>query len=324
MASSSSHNSNDGIPLATLLEWFKICDTFFGDNLVAQNVPLALELASSCQHPDARWLTKVCSGKVVQTKEDAKIVFSSLGQNDARALCFAWCLSNWEFDLDPLRRSAKLGFAFALTRLARRTRGEERFKVAELAAAEGERDGFYHLGNCLCSGEGCVQDLKLAKHNFLLASHLDHSRAMLSLGELFDESDPQRWRWLGQAAARGLSARFMESFAKTVKLFYSRGGNKMTIFIIGRALHGHVNARLGTIFKDATNFESLIGPANQAISFYQGQLKACRDAVDEWTKVARRFNVVKDVRKLISQLIWDSREEAWYSLSNKSLRLSMR
>jgi hypothetical protein len=31
MASSSSH-SNNGIPLATLLEWYKIRDTFFGDN----------------------------------------------------------------------------------------------------------------------------------------------------------------------------------------------------------------------------------------------------------------------------------------------------
>jgi hypothetical protein len=32
MASSSSHNNN-GIPLATLLEWYKIRDTFFGHNL---------------------------------------------------------------------------------------------------------------------------------------------------------------------------------------------------------------------------------------------------------------------------------------------------
>jgi hypothetical protein len=40
------------------------------------------------QHPDARWLTEACAGKDVTTKEDAEAIFSALGQNDARALCF--------------------------------------------------------------------------------------------------------------------------------------------------------------------------------------------------------------------------------------------
>jgi hypothetical protein len=121
MASSSSHNNN-GIPLATLLEWYKIRDTFFGHNLVSQNIPLALELASSCQHPDARWLTEACAGKDVTTKEDAKRVFSALGQNDARALCFVWLRDKWvdRFDFAPLRRSAELGFAFAQALMAGR------------------------------------------------------------------------------------------------------------------------------------------------------------------------------------------------------------
>ena len=41
MASSSSHNNNS-IPLATLLEWYKIRDTFIGNNFVDQNIPLSL------------------------------------------------------------------------------------------------------------------------------------------------------------------------------------------------------------------------------------------------------------------------------------------
>ena len=74
MASSSSHNNS--IPLATLLEWYKIRDTFFGLNWVSQNIPFALEMCGSCQHPDARWLTEAC-GKDVKTVQDAKRVFSS-------------------------------------------------------------------------------------------------------------------------------------------------------------------------------------------------------------------------------------------------------
>ena len=79
MASSASHN-NKNIPLATLLEWYKIRDTFFGHNKVSQNIPLGLELAESCDHPDARWLVDVCAGKDVRTDEDAKRVFSALCQ----------------------------------------------------------------------------------------------------------------------------------------------------------------------------------------------------------------------------------------------------
>ena len=64
------------------LEWYKILDTFFGHNCVHQNIPLAIEMASSCEHPDARWLTEACAGKDLTTKEDAKRVFSALGQKN--------------------------------------------------------------------------------------------------------------------------------------------------------------------------------------------------------------------------------------------------
>ena len=79
MASSSSHNNNhnNGIPLATKLEWYKVLDTFYGGNFVSQNIPLAIEMAASCNHPDARWLAEACAGKDVTTGEDAKRVFSS-------------------------------------------------------------------------------------------------------------------------------------------------------------------------------------------------------------------------------------------------------
>ena len=102
MASSSSHN-NSSIPVATLLEWYKIRDTFFGHNRVDQNISLALEMCASCDHPDARWLTEACAGKDVNTREDVKRVFSALGQNDARALCFLWLSAEgWDgLDLAP-------------------------------------------------------------------------------------------------------------------------------------------------------------------------------------------------------------------------------
>jgi hypothetical protein len=167
---------------------------FFGENCVLeQSIRFALELASSCQHPDAHWLIEACAGKDINTDGDAHRVFSALGQNDARALCFTWLL-RWG-DLAPLRLSAELGFAFAQFLLARRTQGEEKFKFAWLAAAQGERDGFNELGVCLRDGKGCEKNLDKAKENFLIASELGDVLAMLDLGDLLDESDPQQWQW---------------------------------------------------------------------------------------------------------------------------------
>jgi hypothetical protein len=229
-SSSSSHNS--GIPLSTLLEWYKIRDTFFGDNNVGQNIPLAVELASSCQHPDARWLTQACAGNDVNTREDAIRVFSALGQNDARALCFMWTLRDQE-DLTPLRRSAELGFAFAQAWLARKTEGEERFKLAQLAAAQGEHEGFFRLGMCFRDGVGCEEDWDKAKENFLLASELGHGWAMSYLGNLLDASDPQRWRWWGLACVRGRANSFLEQFVNEVERFNSGNGSAAVMFAIG-------------------------------------------------------------------------------------------
>jgi hypothetical protein len=317
MASSSSHNNNDGIPLATLLEWYKIRDTCFGENFVDQNVPLAIELSGSCEHPDARWLTEAFAGKDVTTKEDAKGIFSALGQDDARAQCFAWRCC--ERDLAPLRRSAKLGFAFEAL-MAWQTEWNEKFKFAQLAAAQGERDGFYWLGDCFRDGEGSEKDLNKAKANYLLASDLGHVWAMIWLGNLLGESDSQRWRWWGRAATLGGTWNFFTNFAKQVELFNSGSRSAAVMFAIGQALQGHLNEEARTIFNHSFDFDSLIKPAKQAIAFYEAQIKATKDAMRAWTLVGIEFNVVKDVRKMIAKLIWDSREEALYDVSARRLR----
>ena len=105
--------------------------------------------------------------------EDGKRVFSAIGQNDALALCFAWLCGDFDEqeDLSPLRRSAQLGIALAQAELAAGwTEGEEKLKFAQLAAAQGERNGLYWLGRFFLRGDGCEKDLSKAKENFLLAS----------------------------------------------------------------------------------------------------------------------------------------------------------
>jgi hypothetical protein len=102
---------------------------------------------------------------------------------------------------------------------------------------------------------------------------------------------------------------------KQVDTFNSGSGSAAVMFAIGQALQGHVNEQARTIFNNAEDFDSRIGPAKQAISFCEAQIKATKDAMHAWTLVGIKLKVVKDVRKLISKLVWDSRKEALFQVS---------
>jgi hypothetical protein len=169
--------------------------------------------------------------------------------NDARALCFMWLCSDSEeqADLVPLRRSAELGYALAQAWMAGRTRGLERFKFVQLAAMQGDRDGFFRLGFCARVADGCEQDLNKAKENFLRASQLGDVYSMSLLGWLFDDLDPQRWRWWGKAAALGISWSFLSNFWKQVESFHYGTGSGAVVLSIGWALQGHVSEQASAL-----------------------------------------------------------------------------
>ncbi len=89
-------------------------------------------------------------------------------------------------------------------------------------------------------------------------------------------------------------------------------GNRVVLFEIGRALDGHIDESNREIFGNRFKFIFLHSVATQARNFYKDQLKSARAAVNAWVFVGMRCGVVKDVRKLISQMIWEARKEANY------------
>ena len=302
--------TSSSVSVSVQKEWYKVRDVFFGENKVSQNIALALELAALCDHDDARWLSSVCGGKGVANAYHAKQALISFGENDARALCFTWCLLGYigQLDLSHLQKSAELGFAFAQVCLGWQRRDKARFELARLAAAQHERDGFFLLADCFLRGEGCEKDAGKARQNFLISAELGSVNAMNALGTLLDESNPQKWRWWGLAAKLGDSFSFLNGFAKQVERFHS-GTVNAVVFTIGEALKGHMDIERCTIF--GAPFADL-GPANRAIAFYDMQIKACFDAIRAWTQVGIRLNVVKDIRIIIGKRIWEARGEGKY------------
>ncbi len=131
-------------------------------------------------------------------------------------------------------------------------------------------------------------------------------------------SDPTCWIWLGRAALGGLPDYFLGSFSEQAKQCFSGSGNASIVFLIGRALRGKIDTEKKEILGSTRNFYSIIGPANQALSFYDSQIKSARLAVDVWTMVGIRFGIVKDVRRWIGKIIWDARVEANYPVHVKA------
>ncbi len=157
------------------------------------------------------------------------------------------------------------------------------------------------------------KDLRLAKENYLIAAELGHGRAAERLRHFLDKSDPVRWLWLGRAALRG-HPDILFSFSEQVDQFFSGSGNATVVFLIGRALKGNIDMEEKCIFRSSYNFDSRIGPANQAVSFYSSQIKSARLAVDTWALVSTRLHLIKDMRIYIGKMIWEGRFEANYKI----------
>lgn len=301
-----------GVPLVELFKWLDVRD----DTLSYEHgITKAVALARNCKHPDAEWLVSVFEGKDVSTEAEVKKVLLS-HQTDARSLCFAWFLSDdREKDLPLLRRAAEMGNAFACSTLCREVKkenGEEAFRLAQLAAAQRERDGFFELGSCFYRGVGCDRNLNMAKENLLVAAELGHVEAGSWLSNILDECDPARMIWSVKVALRGIPNSFLDSFANQVEQFFSGSGNSSIVFLIGHALKGNIDMEKQLIFGRPFVFDSLLGPANQAVSFYDSQIKSARLAVDTWTLVATQLHLIKDMRIYIGKMIWEARFEANY------------
>jgi hypothetical protein len=267
-----------------------------------------LDRAAVYNHPVSVWMTKWFAERDVKTREEARQVFLEY-ENDPRALCFAAILV-WPNN-DELRRAADLGDGYAQALLAGRTGGQERF-VAEKAAAQGERVGFYLLGACFQRGTGCEKDLERAKENYLVAAELGHIDSMQDYSRMLEKTDPRRYVWLSQVALNGDAEAFLRETEEHLQKFNSQSGKANVVFAIGQILKDQIDLEKRSIL---ARFDRLVRPANQAVHFYNFQLRSYREAVDCWTCVAWRNNVVKDICNMIGKMIWNAREEAEYELN---------
>jgi len=278
-----------------LMDWYKARDLLIGDNGVDQNIQAALQLVSSCEHEDARWLTALFDGREVRGNDEASDVFLE-APDDARAIFFAEAVLDdpQERDQGQILLSAQLGYGLAQAWLAQKDEHEEdeeheleseALEWAVKSASQGERNGLFAVGNYLDAGQ------------------LGHVEGMRKYGMILGKSNPQRYVWLEKVEEE------FKMEARLKKYFESRSSHmtRACVFVIGRLFTTKIAKRRPSMLADLRT-QNL----RRAMNFYESQCAAARSAVDAWTLVGIRFRVVKDVRILIGKLIWNAREEAEY------------
>lgn len=258
-------------------EWFKIRCIFCGDNGEKQDIPLAIELAASCNHPCAEWLRTL---KGVKKREDILEVLE--GKEDMRSLFFRWVFSR-EKESSDLIKSSDLGYPIAQAKLSICLK---LIKLAELSIKGGEPFGYVALAK-IYSTHGFIHDIR---DNYLIAANYGIKMAMYEYALLCDHIE--KWEWL-------------------IKCLPYREGYICVNHFKGDE-PSYVVFKIGQVCR---NDRTLDLKRSRAVNFYKFQLSKYQEAVHAWSLCAIRLNFYKDLRILIGKMVWESRYDAVYSLN---------
>ncbi len=296
--------------------WYAARDTFLGLNMREKDLKEGLRLARDCGHDDARWLTLLFDREPPADAEAAKAVFVAQG-GDKRALCFAAMVAT--VDRDLVRQAAEAGYALAQALVAGWDDRGEAVAWAQRAANQREPLGMLKLASFYWLGRACAEDQAKAVALFREAAELEQVSAMYNYAKRgLGEADPERYAWLGRAAARGHDAAAMEltlAAEKQVGLMRVLRSGRV-VLAIGEALREHVDVGARTVFELACD-EPYLECAEKVLELSATWTRQAQEAIRCWLMIGRRQRGTnRDVRMVIAKLLWRDRG-AWSERTTK-------
>ncbi len=217
------------------------------------------------------------------------------GIDDSRRLC-----------AELLRRLAAGGYAFAqvVSRYERSDRGDaDEVALLERAVAQGEPFAFYGLAGFLFAERDRIagNDARAARL-WLAGALLGDARCQLGYAlNCCAENSLARFQWMRRAA---LQERFywchIVKEAEEQVALYDQGAS------------GRIMYDIGTFFAGCEDImtEAERVAFERAIALHTRCNEEAKRAVLCWLWLARKKKVIKDIRRLIADLIWDERA-AW-------------
>lgn len=294
--------------------WTQARALFLGLGVVGQDMAKGLRMARACEHPDAVWLASLFPEGAPASSALARDVLQQQG-DDPRAQCFAALLSV-PVDMPLLLRAAQRGNALAMAVLGKEGTMEESGLPAEQwtsrSAELKEPRGLCELGTCSWFGWGCPKNKERALQLYREAADLGDADAQLFYAaDAFGEGEPQRYVYLGRAAAAGSENAALVLMDEMPRRFddmrRGRARSAQCLFELGAAFRDHLVGR--TLF-DRPAAPDKLRAASRAVALHAESCERAQTAIEAWLLVARRKRVVRDMRRAIAKMLWASRA-AW-------------
>ncbi len=294
-----------------LMRWFAARSIFFA-SVDEEALADGLALVQQCRHEDARFLVSLFPHGPPKNLREAADVFLAQ-QSDARCLCWAarFCGQaegeNAEGEL--LRRSAERGNAWGQYSFYLWGAGKKRdLESVQRAADQGEPEALATLGSHYWHGMHMAADKERAKLLWREAALLGHGWAQFYYAEECRDNPVERFVWLRRLAVSGFKVAQNEllSVVSEELTRFDQGCSGRVLFEIGAAFSGISNW---------SGQSKVAGYANRAVNLHDQWCASARRAVLCWLWLARDRNIVRDIRLLIADLIWQERA-AWSEMED--------
>ena len=131
------------------------------------------------------------------------------------------------------------------------------------------------------------------------------------------EGKYERMVWLSRAALFGRNADLVRETLAVVKAFEETGNYGNAVFLAGATLRRNsqlleLSRANHYVFNSMRASESDLKICARAVELFDFWTDSTREAVVTWIICAKRLFLHKDVRRIISLLLWESRKEALY------------
>ncbi len=291
------------------IKWFHARRVFFENG---QHVE-GLELARHCEHDDARFLVSLFPEGVPTEEDEVAAVFLAR-PDDARCLCWAAHCAGDRFE-DLVSLSAAGGYGWAQAQCGSLLSDHPRDAVVwhERGAEQGEPEAMLMFADALMDefvfgGSGSRK--RRAEALWRAAAELgDHSAQLVCARQCCAKGSLEQLQWLRRSALQGSHEALISLVGSGRELLQrDRMGANRLLFEVGAAL-------AGTSYLDIRGWSSEAHLArNEIAMLYEQCLAQTKRAVLCWLWAVKEMRVVKDIRLMIADLIWDQRAE-WMGLN---------
>jgi hypothetical protein len=269
------------------IKWHHAIDTIYGLNHHTQDEVEGRRLMSLCKYPDAIWYTTwdgIAREGCVRSQ-----CFDALGRKDMKAM----------IRVVKLRYIWAIGHMFWYTRNAIRVFATEISSLLVLGIVNNDPRclyiAYHNNFGCLLCPDPLVAKMKLLRH----AAKVGLIDACLFYARSHKAGSLRYCIWLEKAVKYGVGKNeFVDNVLCKTKTY-----SKKILYIIGRILFRSADPTLYQINKPMTYV---------ALSTYDRNRDSTKLAVDAWSIVALRLGVNRDVRRLVGEAIWKTREAALY------------